>query len=135
MKSRKESKPASKTPYFFDKVPVAALLIFTGIILAQVYDIENIFLLTCRFADSSFDLPIKGGLMKYMLLIYFNEQVLSETERQACYVESTQLAHEIKASGQYLAANPLHPTAMATTVRAVSSNEANGTSEFTPLGG
>ena len=55
--------------------------------------------------------------MKYMLLIYFDEQVLSETERQACYVESTQLAHEIKASGQYLAANPLHPTAMATTVR------------------
>ena len=55
--------------------------------------------------------------MKYMLLIYFDEQALSETERQACYVESTQLAHDIKASGQYLAANPLHPTAMATTVR------------------
>ena len=55
--------------------------------------------------------------MKYMLLIYFDEQALSETERQTCYVESTQLAHEIKASGQYLAANPLHPTTMATTVR------------------
>ena len=55
--------------------------------------------------------------MKYMLLIYFDEQALSETERQACYVESTQLAYEIKASGQYLGANPLHPTAMATTVR------------------
>ena len=55
--------------------------------------------------------------MQYMLLIYVDEQALSETERQACYVESTQLAHEIKASGQYLAANPLHPTAMATTVR------------------
>ena len=55
--------------------------------------------------------------MKYMLLIYLDEQALSETERQACYVESTQLAHEMKASGQYLAANPLHPTAMATTVR------------------
>ncbi len=55
--------------------------------------------------------------MKYMLLIYFDEQALSETERQACYVESTQLAHEIKASGQYLAANPLHPIALATTVR------------------
>ena len=55
--------------------------------------------------------------MKYMLLIYFDEQALSETERQACYVESTQLAHEIKARGQYLGANPLHPTAMATTVR------------------
>jgi hypothetical protein len=55
--------------------------------------------------------------MQYMLLIYFDEQALSETERQACYMESTQLAHEIKASGQYVAANPLHPTAMATTVR------------------
>jgi hypothetical protein len=55
--------------------------------------------------------------MQYMLLIYFDEQALSETERQACYTESTQLAHEIKASGQYVAANPLHPTAMATTVR------------------
>ena len=55
--------------------------------------------------------------MKYMLLIYVDEQALSETERQACYVESAQLAHEIKASGQYLAANPLHPITMATTVR------------------
>ena len=55
--------------------------------------------------------------MKYMLLIYFDEQALSETERQACYVESAQLAHEIKASGRYLAANPLHPTTQATTVR------------------
>ncbi len=55
--------------------------------------------------------------MKYMLLIYLVEQVLSETERQECYEESTQLAHEIKSSGQHLAANPLHPTAMATSVR------------------
>jgi hypothetical protein len=55
--------------------------------------------------------------MKYMLLIYVDEHALSETEREACYVESTQLAHEIKSSGQYLAANPLHPTSMATSVR------------------
>ena len=55
--------------------------------------------------------------MKYMLLIYADEKALSETEREACYVESTQLAHEIKSSGQYLAANPLHPTGMATSVR------------------
>jgi len=56
--------------------------------------------------------------MKYMLLIYFNEQAgLSETERQECYAESTQLAHQIQASGQYLGANPLHPTSMATSVR------------------
>ena len=34
-----------------------------------------------------------------------------------CYVESTQLAHQLKANGQYLAASPLQPTAMATSVR------------------
>jgi hypothetical protein len=55
--------------------------------------------------------------MKYMLLIYLDEKSLSESERQECYAESTRLAHEIQASGQYLAANPLEPTAMATSVR------------------
>lgn len=55
--------------------------------------------------------------MKYMLLIYLDEQALSEAERQQCYAESTQLAQEIHSSGQYLAANPLHPTSMATSVR------------------
>jgi hypothetical protein len=55
--------------------------------------------------------------MKYMLLIYGDEQALSETERQDCYAESTQLAHDIQANGQYVAANPLHPTAMATSIR------------------
>jgi hypothetical protein len=55
--------------------------------------------------------------MKYMLLIYLDEQALSETERQECYVESTQLAQQIHSSGKYLAANPLHPTSMATSVR------------------
>ena len=55
--------------------------------------------------------------MKYMLLIYGDEQALSETERQECYVESTQLAHDLHSSGQYVAANPLHPTAMATSVQ------------------
>jgi hypothetical protein len=55
--------------------------------------------------------------VKYMLLIYLDEQALSETERQECYLESTQLAQEIHSSGQYLGANPLHPTSMATSVR------------------
>ena len=55
--------------------------------------------------------------MKYLLLIYSDERALSEIEREACYVESAQLAHEIKSSGQYLAANPLHPTSTATSVR------------------
>jgi hypothetical protein len=55
--------------------------------------------------------------MKYMLLIYLDEKALSETERAECYLESTQLAHAIHSSGQYLAANPLHPTSLATSVR------------------
>jgi hypothetical protein len=55
--------------------------------------------------------------MKYMLLIYGDENGLSESERKDCYVESTQLAHQLHQNKQYLAANPLHPTAMATSVR------------------
>jgi hypothetical protein len=55
--------------------------------------------------------------MKYMLLVYLGENCLSHEERQACYVESTELAHALRASGRYLAANPLQPTAMATSVR------------------
>lgn len=55
--------------------------------------------------------------MKYMLLIYHEEHVLDEAEREDCYVESTQLAHQLKANGQFLAASPLQPAAMATSVR------------------
>jgi hypothetical protein len=55
--------------------------------------------------------------MKYMLLIYGDEHALNETERQDCYAESTQLAHQLHSNGQYLSANPLHPTAMATSVK------------------
>ena len=55
--------------------------------------------------------------MKYMLLIYGNEQALSETERQDCCAESTKLAQQLQSDGQYLAANPLQPTSMATSVR------------------
>jgi hypothetical protein len=55
--------------------------------------------------------------MKYMLLIYLEEHALGEAERQHCYAESTQLAHELKANGQFLATAPLQPTSTATTVR------------------
>jgi hypothetical protein len=55
--------------------------------------------------------------MKYMLLIYYDEQNLGEAEREQCFVESTQLAQELHSNGQYLGANPLHPTAAATSVR------------------
>lgn len=55
--------------------------------------------------------------MKYMLLVYLDEQALSEAERQDCYVKSAQLAREIHSSGNYLDASPLHPTSTATSVR------------------
>ena len=55
--------------------------------------------------------------MKYILLIYMNENAMSETEREQCYKDSTQLAHDLEANGQYLSANPLQPVAMATSVR------------------
>ncbi|MEX5216090.1 MAG: YciI family protein [Nitrospiraceae bacterium] len=59
-----------------------------------------------------------GGLrMKYPLLIYGDEQALTETERQDCYAESTQLVANLHSDGQYLGAHPLPPTAMATSVR------------------
>ena len=55
--------------------------------------------------------------MKYLLLIYMHEKAMSEGEREKCYVESTKLAHDLKATGQYLSANPLQPVATATSVR------------------
>ena len=55
--------------------------------------------------------------MRYMLLIYLDEQALGEMERQECYVESALLAQEIHSRGQYLAAAPLHPTSTATSIR------------------
>jgi hypothetical protein len=55
--------------------------------------------------------------MKYMLLIYQDEKAQNETERQACYVESTALAHDLNSTGQFLATSPLQPVATATSVR------------------
>jgi hypothetical protein len=55
--------------------------------------------------------------MKYMLLVYLEEQILGETEREQCYVKSAQLAREIHSSGNYLDASPLHPTSTATSLR------------------
>jgi hypothetical protein len=55
--------------------------------------------------------------MKYMLLVYLDEQALSEAEREHCYVESAQLARDLNSSGRYLDASPLHPISTATSVR------------------
>lgn len=55
--------------------------------------------------------------MKYMLLIYGDEQAWSETERQDCFEKSTELAHEMQADGQFVACSPLQSVATATSVR------------------
>lgn len=55
--------------------------------------------------------------MKYMLLVYSDEQAWGDAEREHCYQESAQLAHQLKANGQYLAADPLQPVSTATSVR------------------
>jgi hypothetical protein len=55
--------------------------------------------------------------MKYMLLVYLEEKALTDSEREHCYVESAQLAQDLSASGKYVSAGPLHPVAMATSVR------------------
>lgn len=55
--------------------------------------------------------------MKYMLLVYLDEQALSDSEREQCYVESAQLTQDLNTTGHYLHASPLHPVATATSVR------------------
>ena len=55
--------------------------------------------------------------MKYMLLIYMGENAMDEAEREHCYKDSTQLAHDLHACGQYVSAAPLYPVAAATSVR------------------
>src|SRR5215469_4336680 len=60
---------------------------------------------------------VGGALMKYMLLIYSDEQSLDDPRRQHCYEESLRLVQELNSSGHYLAAAPLHPTSTAASVR------------------
>ena len=40
--------------------------------------------------------------MKYMLLIYMDEKAMSDSEREACYVESARITRELHAKGQYV---------------------------------
>src|SRR3954468_9949427 len=60
---------------------------------------------------------IQEKTMKYMMLIYMNEQAMTDAERAQCFTESTKLAHDLHAKGQFAAASPLHPVATATSVR------------------
>lgn len=55
--------------------------------------------------------------MRYMLLIYADEQILSQEEREACYQKSARLAHDLDAAGQFVSTSPLQSVSMATSVR------------------
>ena len=55
--------------------------------------------------------------MRYLLLIYGDERAWDDASREACYHESAELAHQLKAEGHYLGASPLQPVATATSVR------------------
>ena len=55
--------------------------------------------------------------MKYMLLVYLDENVLNEAERAQCYEDSARLTRELDSQGKFLGAGPLHPTTTATSVR------------------
>ena len=55
--------------------------------------------------------------MKYLLLIYSEEQAWNPEKREKCYGESMALARELADNGKFLSANPLHPVSTATSVR------------------
>jgi hypothetical protein len=55
--------------------------------------------------------------MKYMLLIYMKEDQMTPAEREACYKESTQVANDLAAAGQFITASPLQSITTATSVR------------------
>ncbi|GAB3020442.1 YciI family protein [Bowmanella dokdonensis] len=55
--------------------------------------------------------------MQYMLLIYGDENSWTEQEREECMLESMKITDELAAQGKYIAASPLHPVSMATSLR------------------
>jgi hypothetical protein len=55
--------------------------------------------------------------MRYMLLVYADENVWTDGERQACYEESVRLCQALQTEGRFIAANPLQPVATATSVQ------------------
>ncbi|WP_321475237.1 YciI family protein [uncultured Paludibaculum sp.] len=55
--------------------------------------------------------------MKYMLLIYADENAWTESERVDCYGESSNLAHQLSTNGQYVSASPLQSVSTAVSVR------------------
>lgn len=64
--------------------------------------------------------------MKYMLLIYHDEQAWNrrtEAERQKIYREYRQLIQQLQSRGQYLVGDQLQPTMTASTLRVRNSKQ------------
>lgn len=55
--------------------------------------------------------------MKYIMLIYQEENAVSPSDREHCYAESAELARDLSKEDKYLLAAPLHPTSTATSIR------------------
>lgn len=55
--------------------------------------------------------------MRYMMLIYIDENLQSESERTRCYEDSAAYARKLYADGKYISAAPLQPTSTATSLR------------------
>jgi hypothetical protein len=55
--------------------------------------------------------------MEYMLLIYAEEGVIADVDREKCYAESAQLCRDLDARGQYASTSPLQPVTTATSVK------------------
>jgi hypothetical protein len=55
--------------------------------------------------------------MQYMMLIYLDENAITEKQRAQCYTESAAYARQVHAEGKCLAVAPLQPTLTATSIR------------------
>jgi len=55
--------------------------------------------------------------VRYMLLIYSDENRWTEKEREACMLESMDISDELAARGKCIASSPLHPVSTATSLR------------------
>src|SRR6266853_24021 len=62
-------------------------------------------------------LQYRDNAMKYLLLIYMDENALTAPEQEQCYKDSTQLSHDLYAAGQLRGVNPLQSVTTATSVR------------------
>lgn len=55
--------------------------------------------------------------MQYMMLIYLDENSITEQQRTQCDVDSADYASQLRAEGRCLAVAPLHPIVTATRIR------------------